>query len=378
MDSWIAEAARRIESRLLPELEALVAVSTPSGDVESAEEAIAVTRAFLPASAESARVRCSSPGHADDLIATVSGTGTAKLLLLGHLDTVVSHAAHRPLERDGEWLHGSGTIDMKAGDALALGVMRELTGRPELFAELALLFVVDEEWRRAPFAHAARFSDYDACLCFEGGQRGDDGTEEVVVKRKAAGTIRVTAEGRAAHSGSQPGLGRNALLAIAHAAIGIAAHNDPDGPDRLSVVPTIARSGDALNVVPDAGELLCDVRADRSAAFRAVIDAVPTEHAGVRLAVEQVREWPGMDAREATAPVLAAAGDLLGRKIAPAARGGASDASHLATVIDVTIDGLGPLGDGAHTPGEHVLASSIRERAEVALAIATACMGGRG
>jgi glutamate carboxypeptidase len=51
-------------------------------------------------------------------------------------------------------------------------------------------------------------------------------------------------------------------------------------------------------------------------------------------------------------------------------RGGASDASHFARDIALTIDGLGPRGDGAHTPGEFVLRASLRERTEVALAIA--------
>ena len=47
---------------------------------------------------------------------------------------------------------------MKGGVALSLGVMRELAARPELFAEVAILLVNDEEWRTAPFAHAERFA----------------------------------------------------------------------------------------------------------------------------------------------------------------------------------------------------------------------------
>ena len=56
---------------------------------------------------------------------------SAGSLLLGHLDTVVSHQAHRPLTRDdGDRLTGSGAVDMKGGVALSLGVMRELAARP--------------------------------------------------------------------------------------------------------------------------------------------------------------------------------------------------------------------------------------------------------
>jgi glutamate carboxypeptidase len=53
---------------------------------------------------------------------------------------------------------------------------------------------------------------------------------------------------------------------------------------------------------------------------------------------------------------------------------GASDASYLAPVIAVTIDGLGPLGGGAHTPQEYILESSLRTRAEVALALVDAAL----
>jgi glutamate carboxypeptidase len=81
-----------------------------------------------------------------------------------------------------------------------------------------------------------------------------------------------------------------------------------------------------------------------------------------------------MDARERTAPLLAAAAERLGRPIHGANRGGASDASYLAPVIDVTIDGLGPIGGGAHTPAEYVIEATLRSRAEVALALVAATL----
>jgi glutamate carboxypeptidase len=299
------------------------------------------------------------------------------VLLLGHLDTVVSHAGHRPLTRDGsDRLTGSGAVDMKGGVALSLGLMRELATRPDLFAEAAILLVNDEEWRTAPFAHAKRFADFDACLCFEAGERTKDGHEAVIVKRKAAATLRVEAYGRSSHSGSAPEKGRSALLALATVAQLVAARSDPTGPDRLTAVPTILRSGDAFNVVPPAGELTCDLRADRLEAFDPVLDAIPDEHEEVRLEPSMVRAWPGMDSRAATAEVLAAASTGLGRPIAAAERGGASDASHMAAGgIELTIDGLGPRGGGAHAPHEWVSAESLRTRAEVALAVTAALLG---
>ena len=149
--------------------------------------------------------------------------------------------------------------------------MRALAARGGDFAELALLAVVDEEWRTGGFAHGPRFAGYDACLCFEAGQLGPDGEEAVVAKRKAAATLRVLARGVAAHSGSAPEKGRNALLALGEAARLVAALSDPAGDDRLTATPTVLRAGDAFNVVPADGELVCDLRADRLEALEAVL-----------------------------------------------------------------------------------------------------------
>jgi glutamate carboxypeptidase len=373
--SAIADDAAAIAARAERELEALVAISSPSGDAGGAEEAIAVCAALLPEETTIERVPCSTPNSAPDMIARITGAGTTRMLLLGHLDTVIGHESHTPLRRDGDRLYGPGTADMKGGVVLALGVARTLAARPERFAEIAVLLVTDEEWRTVQFAHVPRFTGYDACLCFEAGEQ-KDGEQAVVVRRKAAGTLRVTAAGRAAHSGSAPDRGRNALLALARASQLIAERHDPTGPERLSVVPTRLRSGDALNVVPAAGELMVDMRADRLEAFDSVLEAVPPETGGVTLAPRMERRWPGMDSTNATASLLERAGARLGRPIIASRRGGASDASHFAAAVPLTVDGLGPRGGGAHTPEEFVFRDSLRQRSEVALAVAEAVLDG--
>ena len=374
MDPWIAQHAAAIATRAERELEALVAISTPSGDVHGADEAAALVAALAPDEASIERVECSSPDHAADLLVRLTGSGSRRLLLLGHLDTVVAHGEHRPLTRDGDRLLGSGAIDMKGGDVLALGVLRALATRAVDLAEVALLLVCDEEWRVGPFVHVPRFADYDACLCFEAGQLAEDDLEAVVVRRKAAGTLSVTAHGRSSHSGSAPDKGINALLALASAAHAVAGSQDPHGPERLTAVPTVLHAGDAFNVVPGTGQLVCDLRADSLDAFDSVLQALPPELDGARLEAQLVRQWPGMDAREATAPLLRSAAEALGRPVIGAGRGGASDAAHFAAEIPFTVDGLGPRGGGAHAPHEYVLASSLRPRAEIALAVADAVL----
>ncbi|MCD6726477.1 MAG: M20/M25/M40 family metallo-hydrolase [Solirubrobacteraceae bacterium] len=371
--AWIEKHAERLAARAERDVEALVAVSSPSGDAAAAEEVVAVAAALAPAEADLERIECSSSGHAPDLLVRLAGPGARRILLLGHLDTVVAHGAHVPARRAGALLYGSGTLDMKGGVAIALGLMHALRDRPEV-GEVALLLVNDEEWRTVPFAHASRFAGFDACLCFEAGERDARGREAVVVRRKAAGAIRVTAHGRAAHSGAAPDAGVSALLALADVARLVAGLSDPGGADRLTAVPTILRSGESLNVVPAAGELVCDVRADSVEVLRRVRAAIPERIGKARIEAVLEREWPGMDARSAVAPILDHAGEALGRPVVAADRGGASDASHFATVIEATIDGLGPIGEHSHHPDEHIDLGTLAARSEVALAVADAVL----
>ena len=374
MDEWVAKCSQEIARRAPRELEALVAVSSPSGDRHGAEECASVCAALTPDDAELEHVPCSSPDHADDLIARLHGQGGGRILLLGHLDTVIAHAAHRPLERVGDKLVGSGSVDMKGGVVLSLGVLRALAARPQDYAEVALLLVCDEEWRTAEFAHTERFAGFDACLCFEGGARTPDGQEGVVVRRKAAGTLRVRAHGRAAHSGSAPDRGRNALLALAAAAQAVAGCHDPAGEDHLTAVPTVMHVGDAFNVVPGAGELV-----ERHA--RRQLRRVRPRHRRHPRGGRRRHAAPG------DGPPVARHGLAHGDRAAARARvggarpgrramhrGGASDASHFAAAIPVTVDGLGPRGGAAHNPDEYILEDSLGTRAAVALAVAQAAL----
>ena len=271
--SAIAGAAER-------ELAALVGVSSPSGDSEGAEEAVAIAIAMLPAEASFERVPCSSPGHADDLLARLAGTGTAVCCCSATSTRCISHDDHRPLERRDDLLYGAGTIDMKGGVALALGVLRALAGCPERFAEVALLLVNDEEWRRHDFVHGPRFAGFDACLCFEGGELDPaDGDEAVVVDRKAA--AHGPGRGRravAAHSGSNPDDGRNALLALGGGRPQRRRAPRPRrAPSALTVVPTDAALGRGVQRRPRRRRALVDLRADDLAAIEPVLAAVPDE-----------------------------------------------------------------------------------------------------
>jgi glutamate carboxypeptidase len=99
MDPWIAETAAELAHRIPREIEALVGVSSPSGDVAGAEECIAVCALLLPEEAEIERIPCSSEGHAQDTVARLYGSGSKRILLLGHVDTVVARPPTPPAPR---------------------------------------------------------------------------------------------------------------------------------------------------------------------------------------------------------------------------------------------------------------------------------------
>src|SRR4051812_8918624 len=162
MDEWVSTETAHIAGRFERDLAALVAVSSPSGDAAAFEECAAVAVALAPEDASIERLACSSPDHAPDLLVRLEGTGHARVVLVGHLDTVHAHDSHHPVERVGNRLVGPGSVDMKGGDVLALAVLRALVDRRADFGELALLLVGDEEWRAAPFVHVDRFAGWDA------------------------------------------------------------------------------------------------------------------------------------------------------------------------------------------------------------------------
>ena len=58
MHAWVESEATRIARRAERELEALVAVSSPSGDPHGAEEAVSLCAALLPDDADVERVTC--------------------------------------------------------------------------------------------------------------------------------------------------------------------------------------------------------------------------------------------------------------------------------------------------------------------------------
>ena len=224
-----AEIAARAER----ELEALVAVSSPSGDIAGAEEAIALCVALLPPEAEIERVPCSTPGSAPDLIARIAGRARAGCCCWVTSTRSSATPRTRRCGATATACTGPAPADMKGGVVLSLGVARALAARPEAFAELAVLLVTDEEWRTAPVRprRSASPATTPACASRPASARRT-GEEGVVVRRKA----RRHAAGRARPAARRIRAARPIRVATRcsrsrETALALAALHDPGGPD---------------------------------------------------------------------------------------------------------------------------------------------------
>jgi glutamate carboxypeptidase len=124
---------------------------------------------------------------------------------------------------------------------------------------------------------------------------------------------------------------------------------------RITLSVGTVRGGTRPNVIPDLAEAEIDVR------FRAIVD-------GERVR-EALRKLQPTDPRIVAAAFAAArqvAEDLGLPPLEEVATGGACEASFAAALGLPTLDGLGADGDGAHAEHEHVVLSSLPERAALA------------
>ena len=140
----------------------------------------------------------------------------ARCCCVGHLDTVIGHDDHQPLRREDDRLVGSGTIDMKGGDVLALGRpagARRAPRRSSPRSRSCSSATRSGASGRSPTSSASPATTR-ACASRPARRRPTAATRSSsAARRRARCTSRAT--GRSAHSGSAPDAGVNALLALA-------------------------------------------------------------------------------------------------------------------------------------------------------------------
>jgi glutamate carboxypeptidase len=377
-----ASEAARVHERAQAELDLLLAdlatwvdVDTPGGDFEALDGLARV----LALEAERYGLDpelVETPGGLA-LHATLGGSGTARVALLGHHDTVFAQgtAAARPFRRDGERCYGPGVADMKGGVAVALHTARLLAEGPRPFGLLEVVSVPDEESRNGGPPSGGRLLGMDAVLCLECGRPNG----EVVSRRKGARWFRIHATGRAAHAGEAPAEGRNAALALAREALRI---SEIDGSrDRLTLQVTGLETGEGLNTVPSSGSLTADLRAWTDEDLIWALERATTfgDYEGVELAYEDLGGPPPLERTERVgllAETAVALGAELGHIFGETAAGGVSDGSWAASQGLSTLDGLGPVGGEDHTPWEYIETASLATRCGVVAGLVAAVDAG--
>lgn len=305
----------------------------------------------------------------DHLLARMRGSGQARILLLGHSDTVYPRgtAAQRPLRQVGDRLLGPGTCDMKAGLLSGIYAVEALLRAGfDDFAELALLCVADEEVDQRTSIPLIRETarGFDAVLVLEAARENGD----IVTARKGNVVFRVDASGHSAHAGVEPEKGRNAITALMRRLLQLENLANPDAGITLNI--GVIDGGRAANIVPDRARAAVDIRAYAQAELDATVAGAEAIFAaadddGIQFVTTSHSASPPMPRTEAIARLEALAIRVardLGFELRGVSTGGAADSAFAAAEGVPALDGLGPIGGLDHGPDEYILESSIVPR----------------
>ena len=285
----------------------------------------------------------------------------ARLLLLGHHDTVFPPGTFQGWHEDGSRARGPGVLDMKGGIATVHAALSALSASGVL-AEIPLAFVCvsDEEVGSpdsrpftAEWAEGAR-----AALVFEAGRP----TDAIITARKGTGSVTARAHGKAAHAGNAHAEGTNAIWALARFVD--AAQSLTDYERGVTVNVGTITGGSSKNTVPDHAECVLDFRIVQRADGGRVMTELGAaaekiaRGSGARIELEGGVRRPPLERSDASVALYrryaaCAAAETLGDIESPLL-GGGSDANDVAALGVPVIDGLGPRGRGFHTHDEQI------------------------
>jgi glutamate carboxypeptidase len=296
------------------------------------------------------------------------GAGRARVLLLGHFDTVwdVGQLGRMPLREENDRLYGPGVFDMKAGIGVAMLAVRALRELPLSDApRVTMLWTTDEEIgslsSRGVIEEQARQSD--AVLVIEPSLPGG----AVKTSRKGCGDFELVVHGISAHAGIDPGRGASAIHELAHQIVALQQLQDLDRG--VSVNVGLVSGGSRTNVVAEVARAAIDVRVPTMSDAKMIeekVRALRPHLPRTRLEVHGGVGRPPLERTPHVVRLYELARDVasnLGQDLKEGATGGGSDGNFTAALGVPTLDGLGPRGDGAHALHEHVELKDLPWRA---------------
>jgi glutamate carboxypeptidase len=306
------------------------------------------------------------------------GKPAGQILVLGHLDTVydLGALARMPFRAARGRAFGPGALDMKSGlvNALfAVDALRRARWVPQ--KRVVFLWTTDEEigskTSRALIEREARRSKAVLVLEPATGRQG-----RLKTGRKGVGEIELIVTGRAAHAGLNPEDGVNAVheMALQIARIAEFARRPQTVRRGITLNADVVEGGTRTNVIASCARALLDLRVRHAADMRRVeayFRSLRPILRGARLEVRGGFNRPPMERRTGAA-LFAKAKEFargIGLNLKDSFVGGGSDGNFTAALGVPTLDGLGGVGEGAHSPGEYVFVKSLPERAALLAAL---------
>ncbi|MDA3945588.1 MAG: M20 family metallopeptidase [Helicobacteraceae bacterium] len=286
-----------------------------------------------------------------------------KLLLLGHLDTVFPEGKFESFNEDDEWVYGPGVCDMKGGNIVALEALRLLKDEGVEITNVDILFVSDEETGSddSKLLTAQLAPAYDYCLVYEAA--GEN--REVVTGRKGVGTFFLDITGVAKHAGNFYAEGVDANLEAAYKLQKLVALTDLDKGTTVNVGKM--EGGIGANTISPHAHLTFELRYktadERDRVLGAIDTIVSTSYVeGTRSLLSGGIQRDVMMSSQSSFDFVDDIERITGQKLPTEERGGVSDANIVSSCGVITLDGLGPFGDGDHTVHERASKQSFEER----------------
>ena len=354
------------QDEYLQRLATLVNIDSGTGQVEGVNLVMEYLQQWL------VELGCSvelypSQGYGNNLVARHRGHGSARILLVGHVDTVypAGAAQEQPFQvRDGI-ATGPGVLDMKSGVLLGLYTLRALLESGfDHYQQIILLFNNDEEIGSPGSESLIRTiaKEVDYAFVLEPAGKASSLTHA----RKGTDKYTLTVHGVAAHSGVEPYKGRSAVVELAQKILAI--QNLHALFPGMTFNITRLRSSDALNVVPDMAQCMISVRAFSKRGLEAASRALHSITANTTIpdtsaTLQYHAGRPPYEPNEHIAHLVAIAqeeGEPLGLTLKAEPKGGVSDANFLIDAGVSALDTLGPVGGGMHNLGlEHMKIESV-------------------
>jgi len=316
-----------------------------------------------------ARVQLIPQKHRGDQVRAELGSGRAgQIMVLGHTDTVYERGtlARMPFRVAQGRAWGPGTFDMKGGLVLALYAAQALQQAKVAGKRWVFLWTSDEEigsdCALKLIEREARRSD--AVLVLEPAL-GKTGCLKTA--RKGVGEMELVVTGRASHAGINPEDGVNAIHELALQIERVRKFNAPHRGTTVNV--DVVEGGTRGNVIAERAHAQVDVRVTsmrEARALEAKFRALRPVLRGAKLTVRGAIDRPPLERTPDVIRLFEQAQALLGDaglRLGEAATGGGSDGNFTAALGIPTLDGLGAVGDGAHSAHEHVVIRRLPERA---------------